>query len=362
MGTSDAGRVHEVTRRTIAIGLIADTELPSEIAEDLADKLPELLAGQVNADVQWRVMTRREPLPVRQRPKALIGTVREVLKREHWDLAICITDLPLQVDGRPVVAEASPDQGIGLISLPALGPARERERARDAIVRLVGELLAGRNDLGRDQGPTFADTPAHLDVRPQRSALGVRFVASAARGTVRLLGGMIRANRPWRLVLGLLSALTAAVATAAIANLNSTVWRVADAQDTLRLLLLTVASLAGMSIWLIVVHKLWRRPSEHMSREQAALFNVTTTVTLLIGVGALYVGLFAFNLIAGVLVVAEHPLSSTLGHPVDVGTHLRLAWFVSSVATVGGALGSGLESNTAVRAAAYRYQAEQTDD
>jgi hypothetical protein len=192
-----------------------------------------------------------------------------------------------------------------------------------------------------DQGPTFADTPPHLDVRPQRSAVGVRFVAPATSGTVRLLGGMIRANRPWRFVLGLLSALTAAVATAAIANLNSTIWRVADAQDAPRLLLLLVASLAGMTIWLIVVHKLWRRPSEHMSRQQAALFNVTTAVTLLIGVGTLYVGLFAFNLIAGVFVVAARPLSSTLGHPAGVGTHLRLAWFVSSVATVGGALGSG---------------------
>jgi hypothetical protein len=362
MGTSHAGQVHEVTHRTIAIGLIADPELPAEIAEDLADKLPKLLAAQVDSDVQWRVMFRHEPLPVRQRPKALIGAIHQILKREHWDLAICITDLPLQVDGSPVVAEASPDQGIGLISLPALGPARERERARDAIVRLIGELLAGRNDLGRDQGPTFADTPPHLDVRPQRSAVGVRFVAPAASGTVRLLGGMIRANRPWRFVLGLLSALTAAVATAAIANLNSTIWRVADAQDAPHLLLLTVASLAGMTIWLIVVHKLWRRPSEHMSRQQAALFNVTTTVTLLIGVGTLYVGLFAFNLIGGVFVVAARPLSSTLGHPAGVVTHLRLAWFVSSVATVGGALGSGLESNAAVRAAAYRYQAEQTDD
>lgn len=138
-----------------------------------------------------------------------------------------------------------------------LGPARERERARDAIVRLIGELLAERNDVGRAQVPTFADTPPHLDVQPQRSTVGVRFVAPAASGTVRVLGGMIRANRPWRLVLGLLSALTAAVATAAIANLNSTVWRVADAQDAVRLLLLTVVSPAGMTISLIVVHKLW---------------------------------------------------------------------------------------------------------
>jgi hypothetical protein len=37
-------------------------------------------------------------------------------------------------------------------------------------------------------------------------------------------------------------------------------------------------------------------------------------------------------------------------------------WFVSSVATTGGALGSGLESNAAVRAAADRYQPEQAND
>jgi FlaA1/EpsC-like NDP-sugar epimerase len=114
---------------------------------------------------------------------------------------------------------------------------------------------------------------------------------------------MICANRPWKLVLGLLSALTASVATVALANLNNTVWRAAGTLDIARLVILTVVSLATVVVWLVVVHKLWRRPSEHMTERQARLFNATMLVTLLSGVGTLYRGLFAFKVITGALVI-----------------------------------------------------------
>lgn len=42
-----------------------------------------------------------------------------------------------------------------------------------------------------------------------------------------------------------------------------------------------------------------------------------------------------------------------LQQPLGYGDIFLLAWFVASAATVGGALGSGLESDEAIRAAAY---------
>jgi hypothetical protein len=47
-----------------------------------------------------------------------------------------------------------------------------------------------------------------------------------------------------------------------------------------------------------------------------------------------------------------------LGHQASVAGLVGLAWMATSVATVGGALGAGLETDEAVREAAYGYQAD----
>ncbi len=46
-------------------------------------------------------------------------------------------------------------------------------------------------------------------------------------------------------------------------------------------------------------------------------------------------------------------LRREIGQPVGIGDYAVLAWFVASLATIGGALGAGLESDAAVREAAY---------
>jgi hypothetical protein len=82
------GHSREVERRTLSVGLIADPDLPAEIAEDLADQPPELLTDQVDPEIRWEVSVRRQRLPVHQHPKALIKAARDWLETERWDLAI----------------------------------------------------------------------------------------------------------------------------------------------------------------------------------------------------------------------------------------------------------------------------------
>jgi hypothetical protein len=81
--------------------------------------------------------------------------------------------------------------------------------------------------------------------------------------------------------------------------------------------------------------------------------------TVVIGVATLYLALFVLTVIGSVLLVPTGLLASVLGHRAGIADAVRLAWLASSVATVGGALGAGLESDEAVREAAYGYQPDR---
>jgi hypothetical protein len=89
------------------------------------------------------------------------------------------------------------------------------------------------------------------------------------------------------------------------------------------------------------------------------LYNAATVLTLALGVVSLYVALLVVTLAAAWLLVVAELLRQHLGHPVGWSDYLTVAWMASSIATVGGALGSGLESDAAVRAAAYGYRQQE---
>jgi hypothetical protein len=89
------------------------------------------------------------------------------------------------------------------------------------------------------------------------------------------------------------------------------------------------------------------------------LYNTSTIVTLTIGVGCLYGGLFVINLAVASFLVPTALLSSTLSSPATFDTYVALAWGFTTMGVVAGALGSSLESDQAVRQAAYGYRESQ---
>ncbi len=105
-------------------------------------------------------------------------------------------------------------------------------------------------------------------------------------GRWRLLLGMVLANRPWLLVPGLKSALVAALATGAIATINSTLWLLAGSLSWWRLTVATVASISLVVGWIVIDGELWDRPDDDSAsaRERSRLYNTSTLLTLTTGV------------------------------------------------------------------------------
>lgn len=64
-------------------------------------------------------------------------------------------------------------------------------------------------------------------------------------------------------------------------------------------------------------------------------------------------------ILTAVFIINPEVLSGTLQRPMGLGDYVELGWLVSSLATIGGALGSGLDSDDAVRTATYDSR-EQT--
>jgi hypothetical protein len=85
-------------------------------------------------------------------------------------------------------------------------------------------------------------------------------------------------------------------------------------------------------------------------------------LTLITGVLICYVALYVVNLAWALFVLDPAVMRGYLQMPMGYGDIFLLTWFVASAATVGGALGTGLESDEAIRAAAYSKREEERRD
>jgi hypothetical protein len=355
----------EQHRPEIVVGLVATPpDYPARVVARLMAELVGRLTERVDADVRWTVREGwGEVAPRRDGgTEALLDDLASRRTDDRWDVAICLTDLPLHTERMPLIAQTSAQRQVAVVSLPALG-LRQLRAVRAVVPDLVGRLLTDASD---ERVLPAGWAPAELASRVAviRRVIGegdageLRYVASRLTGRVRLLAGMVRANRPGRAFLGLSKLLVGAFGAAAFALTTNTIWQMGDALGGLRLTVIMLLGLTALVAWLIIAHDLWEKPDQQTPAELARMFNLGTILTLTLATAVSYLVLFAGTVLAATLLIDTSVLKQTLQRPVGFTDYLTLAWIISSLATVGGAIGSGLEDEETVRAAAYGYHPE----
>src|SRR4051812_18420372 len=205
----DPRHLHEPStdgwERVVVVGLLATPpDYPARVVGRLSAELAELLSSRVDHRVRWEVRGDWGSVAPRRDGglDALLDDLAERREAAGWDIAICLTDLPLHVSRLPLVAHYSLRRRAGLISLPALGLGQLRA-ARAAVLGLVEGLAVARVDDGsrlweeRVGGLVEGVAPVRRVV-DQADDGEIGFVSSHVTGSLRLLAGMVRANRPGR--------------------------------------------------------------------------------------------------------------------------------------------------------------------
>jgi hypothetical protein len=248
-----------------------------------------------------------------------------------------------------VIADISVPDRFGVISIPGVGGVFIDRRVRTMVQIIVAEVTS--------QSGKHKPSVRRL-TRTQDDDV-VRYFAPSTLSRLRLLAGMVYANRPWRLAAGLSKVMMAAFATGAVSLAYPTIWQLADTMGPWRLSAVTILASAALIAWLIVEHDLWERPQSAGARDLVVLYNASTVVTLTIGVVIFHAGLFLLLLLTAWWTLPPQMVAQNIGHPAGLASLLLMAWLAAAVATMGGALGSGMEDDEAVKAATYGVRQRQ---
>lgn len=342
----------------VCVGIIVAPGAPAARVDELAAAVRErMLELRQQEPVHLEIVES----PALGRPALtmdLVDIVRRELLARGWELAIGVTDVPLRLGRRAVAGHASPTHGVALLSLPALGVGRTTARAHDALTRLIDHAL------GEGCDGDLADGRRSRRLRGRIARLRAIGDERGGAGTVltggylRLLVGLVWNNEPWRFAARLSRALVGALAAAAFALVTTDLWRLGDHLGGTRLSVLTALSIIATTVALVLVHGLWERNARPETRTQVALFNLATTATVLLGVTTLYVALLVATAATGLLLLPASLFGDALGHETRLADYLGLAWLISSLATIGGGIAGGLESDATVREATYASDAE----
>src|SRR5699024_3752548 len=141
-------------------------------------------------------------------------------------------------------------------------------------------------------------------------------------GTLQLVTGMIRTNRPGRLITALSSSVATAMATGAFGVFYASIWNLADALHPLRLAAIATMVIGAFTAWLVARNGLWNTPSQVTDVGRRRRDNTATLTTILISITMMFLLLVLALFVSGLIIIDSDFLASELDHDVNLINYL----------------------------------------
>lgn len=348
----------------ITIGLIPSPDLSENLINKITDKLKVSFEKNIDSNIDWQFEVKVKIfVGAAEYVNETINKVIKVKEESNWDYVISITDLPSFSAHKVVMTDISTRSGVGLISLPSFGAFPLKRRIIKALT-YIGEILYKNHqekieEITQNMKWNFLFSNVKRVTPEEATNTNIRFVLqNRIIGWLRVLTGMVFANRPWQAIGSFKKVLTLSFATGTYISIFSTPWQLSVAYTPTRFVLLMLLSMTGMVVWINIAHNLWEKKSSKSQSQYRILYNVTTIMTLVVITIINYAVLLTLFTLSISLFVPEgiFDAATNEGATSQVESYLRLAWLTASLALLVGAVGATIEKEEVIRSATYSYR------
>ncbi|ARD75415.1 5,10-methylene-tetrahydrofolate dehydrogenase [Staphylococcus xylosus] len=359
----------------VKIGLVAAPGVTEKISYQLKKELPDLLASYFSENSEWQIETIIDPLTgSAETVQKIFRKISDYQNNNEWQYTIGLTDLPIIRNGNAVAFDINSSNGASLISIPSYGWRPIKKRLQRSILGII-EAIDEYNEPTTKQKQDEDESEQQLNAQFPFSNLVTKteyfedtnsqhtlyYVSSNTKGSFRLVSGMTFANNPFNMLKSLSNVVAIAFTTGAFGIVFTTMWNLSFVYSAWRMLLIMLVAIIGMMVWIIVAHNLWESSKGSNNKQITILYNLTTTLTLTVSVVFYYLILFFLFLLASLVVLPPGYLGQTLqlNGSANFITYINLAWFATSISTVAGAIGAGLNNEAQILESTYGYRQKQ---
>lgn len=324
---------------------------------------------------EWQIETIIDPLTgSAETVQKIFRKISDYQNNNEWQYTIGLTDLPIIRNGNAVAFDINSSNGASLISIPSYGWRPIKKRLQRSILGII-DAIDEYNESNMKQAEGEDESEQQLNAQFPFSNLVTKteyfedtdskhtlyYVSSNTKGSFRLISGMTFANNPFNMLKSLSNVVAIAFTTGAFGIVFTTMWNLSFVYSAWRMLLIMLVAILGMMVWIIVAHNLWESSKESNNKQITMLYNLTTTLTLTVSIVFYYLILFCLFLLASLVVLPPGYLGQTLqlNGPASFITYINLAWFATSISTVAGAIGAGLNNESQILESTYGYRQKQ---